>query len=306
MRFSLKILICSLLFISVINAQDLSREQKFQKINDLKTQVKVLETELFLPDKKDLRQAEKEGFEVFRLMPRERYDGKLIIQGGGAYYSFTTKSHDYQKIAQIELSQNNLSVGFAGADYGFIADLGEISLSDITKETDEVNFLANYKPPTNEPEIRIEQRKAHNYEADSISYKSNVPAKVGHSYILRAISFSDADVLVAFKITRKDTDGSLIIFWKLLEKFEIPQIKSAASNDETQRREISSAAVSSEMAQQIQNILLQKGFNGITVDYSTTPMTLRGTVPKGKLAEVIYSVQESNGGKPVKSELTEQ
>lgn len=224
MRFSLKIFLFCLFFVSVVNAQDLTREQKLQRIGDLKGQVKVLETELFLPDAKDLKQAEKEGFEVFRLMPRERFDGKLIVQGGGAYYSFTTKSHDYQKIPQIELSGDELSVGFAGADYGFMADLNQISLSDVTKETIGVNFLVNYKPPTNETEIRVEQSKAHNYEADGFFYHRSVPAKIGNSYILRAISFSDADVLVAFKVFRKDTDESLIIFWKLIENFEKPQI----------------------------------------------------------------------------------
>jgi hypothetical protein len=183
-----------------------------------------LEQEIVLPDAKDLKQAEKEGFSVFRILPREKYDRKVTLSGGGAYYSFTMKSNDYQKIAQIGLEQNNFKVGFAGADYGFIADLGETPLDGVTKETNEVNFLAAYKPPLNEPEIRIEQVKARNYEISGVSYKENLPAIVGHTYVLRAISFRQADVLVAFKVQRKDTDGSLIIFWKLIEEFPKPSI----------------------------------------------------------------------------------
>jgi hypothetical protein len=222
MRFGLKIFVLSLLFVSFAGAQDLTRDQKLQKIDELNNQIKKLETDILLPDAKDLKQAEKEGFEVFRLMPRERYDHKLTVEGGGSYYSFTTKSHDYQKIAQIGLEQNNLRVGFAGADYGFITDLGSISLATVTEETGEVNFLANYIPPIREVDIRSEQRRAYNYETETTVYRSRVPVSLGHVYALRAISFDNADVLVAFKIHRKDADGSLIIFWKLLENFEKP------------------------------------------------------------------------------------
>ena len=218
----LKIIAFLLLSVSFVSAQISSREQKINKIAELNNQIKSLEKDILLPDAKDSEQARLQGFGVFRIMPREIYDHKLTVQGGGSYYSFTTKSHDYQKIAQIGLEQNSLKVGFAGADYGFIADLGEMPLTDITKETPEAYFPANYKPPTNEREVRAEARKAWNYQVNGLTYKSNIPALVGHSYVLRAISFNDADVLVAFNIHRKDTDGSLIIFWKLLEDFEKP------------------------------------------------------------------------------------
>lgn len=222
MKLVAKMLVFVALCPSIVFSQEATREQKLQKIDELNSRINVLEQDFLSPDIKDLSQSQKEGFAVFRITPREKYDRKLRVQGGGSYYSFTTKSHDYQKIAQIGLEQNNLNVGFAGADYGFITDLGEISLTDITKDTAEAIFLANYRPPTNEPEVRIEQRRAHNYETGGISYKNRLPAIVGHSYVLRAISFENADVLVAFKIHRRDADGSLIIFWKSLENFEKP------------------------------------------------------------------------------------
>jgi hypothetical protein len=227
MKLSAGIFVFVLLFGPIVFGQELTREQKLQKIDELNNQIKLLEESVIQPDEKDLKQAQKEGFSAFRILPREKYDRKLTIQGGGSYYSFTTKSHDYQKISQIGLEQNNLKVGFAGADYGFLADLGEMPLADINKETAGVNFLVNYKPPTNEPDVRLEQRKAWNYEVDGVFYKTHVPAVVAHSYVLRAISFDKADVLVAFKIYRKDADGSLIIFWKLIENFEKPILARA-------------------------------------------------------------------------------
>ena len=55
----------------------------------------------------------------------------------------------------------------------------------------------------------------------------------------------------------------------------------------------------------IEDALKKKGITTVTVDVTTTPATLRGTYPKGKLDEVVQTAQEANGGKPVKNEMTE-
>ena len=56
----------------------------------------------------------------------------------------------------------------------------------------------------------------------------------------------------------------------------------------------------------IEGALKAKGFTDVTVDTSTTPATLRGTVAKGKLGEVVQVAQEANGGKPVKNDVSEK
>ncbi len=282
-----------LFIVSIVNAQKLSREQKIQKIRELNGQIKILEKDILLPDAKDLEKARKENFSVVRILPREKYDHKLTIQGGGSYYSFSKNSHNYQDTAQIGLEQNNLKVGFAGADYGFIADLGETSLADISKETLEVNFLSSYRPPTNEPEIRLEQRRAHHYKTDAVSYKRNLPAVVGHTYVLRAINFGEADVLVTLKIHRKDADGSLIIFWKFIEQFETPRIETDKSIAVIQQNSETENEVSDFMAAQaIQTALAQKGLDNVSVEATINEITLRGTVPKGKMVEAVRTATE--------------
>ncbi len=228
MKFSLRLFFLSLLCVSFINAQDSSREQQLQKIDELNGQIKILETAILSPEAKDLKQAEKEEFNVFRLMPREKYDRKLTINGGGAYYSFTRKISEYGRGSDVALEQNYLSVGFAGADYGFIYDFGDIPLADVSKDTNEAGFLVDYKPPTREIEVRSEARKAQNYDVNGTIYKRRVPAVVGHTYVLRSISFDDWDILVALKIHRSDKDGSLIIFWKMLENFEKPTFERSS------------------------------------------------------------------------------
>ena len=306
MRSALKIFVFVLFYTSIANAQDSSREQKLQKILELNNQIRILEKDFLLPTAKDLEKGQKENFNVVRLNPREKYDRKLLIQGGGSYYSFTKNSHNYQDTAQIGLEQNNLKVGFAGADYGFINDLGETALSGISKETSEVNFLVNYKPLINIDEIRIEQHRAHDYKTDEAIYKSNLPAVVGHTYVLRAISFDKADVLVALKIYRKDADGSLIIFWKFIEQFETSRIERdkpivvVQQNSETEN-EVSDFVT----AQTVQTALAQNGLGNVSVEATTKEITLRGTIPKGKMAEAVRTAMEI-GKRRVNNQLTEQ
>lgn len=203
--------------------QDVSREQKFQQIKELNVQINKLAQELLQPEQADVRNAESQGLKVFRLMPRETFSRPITVpQEGGSYYSFTTGSHDYQKIAQIGLEQNNLKVGFAGADYGFLFDLGEISLDSVNDETPMVAFLRSYRPPKNLSDVRKEQSRTYKYETEQGTLKSYLKAVVGHTYLLRAITFDQADILVALSIIRKDADGSLICFWRKLETFEKP------------------------------------------------------------------------------------
>jgi len=65
------------------------------------------------------------------------------------------------------------------------------------------------------------------------------------------------------------------------------------------------AATDPALKTKIEDALKEKGFKDVTVDTSTTPATLRGTYPKGKLDEVIQTAQKANGEKPVKNEMTE-
>jgi len=55
----------------------------------------------------------------------------------------------------------------------------------------------------------------------------------------------------------------------------------------------------------VDEAMKKKGFNDVTVEATTAGITLRGSVPKGKLAEAVQAAQEA-GKKPVKNELTEK
>jgi hypothetical protein len=169
---------------------------------------------------------------IIRLLPRETYDGNakraLAIRGGGAYYSFTRKTHEYGYGSDIELSQDQLSVGFAGADYGLLLNLGDVSLDQVASDHVATRALLDYTPPIKEAEVRGENRKLwQGIELSGFLFKGRVPAKVSNTYLLRSISIDNSDTLTAFRVVRKDGDGSLILVFKVLKKFPVPKMERA-------------------------------------------------------------------------------
>jgi hypothetical protein len=209
---------------STVLGQTSSREEKLAQIKELNSKIEKIVDDLILPSADDLKQAAFDHVNAGRLNPREIYGRIAVPQEGGAFYSFSTGSHDYQKTSQLLLEQNYLSTGFAGADYGLIGELGDIPLSDVDEKNPEIAFLMQYGAPGNILDARVEQRKSRELIVGDLSFHSRVKALIGRTYVLRAISFDQADILVAFRTIRKDTDGSVIIFWKTLAEFPKPTL----------------------------------------------------------------------------------
>jgi hypothetical protein len=174
---------------------------------------------------------------LVRLLPYQRTNERLV-RGGGAYYSFHYISHQYGRGSDLELRRpviitsgsvprrvlegvhDMLSVGFAGADYGMLANLGMVPLDEITAKDPRAHFLAKYEPPRDEPEARCEARRfAIGETIDGLLYKKTLPVQTGATYLLRSINYGESDVLVAFRVARRDDDGSAVIAWKLLKDF---------------------------------------------------------------------------------------
>lgn len=173
---------------------------------------------------------------LIRLLPRELYDSgryhvekKLNIVGGGAYYSFATLTHAYGYGSDIELDHSKLSVGFAGADYGMLTNIGDVPLEQITLDDTRTQYIAAYRPPRSEREARAEYQLLNAGEGksfDGFHYQKSVPVRENSTYLLRSIGYRRSDVLVAFRLVRQDTDGSAIIAWKLLKRYPAPELRS--------------------------------------------------------------------------------
>lgn len=226
------------------------------------------------------------GLEIFKILPRGMFehpagsykdeDNPLGVREGGAFYSFSTCSHSYNKVPEIVLERGQFGVGFAGANYGFITDLGVISLVDVTEELYAVKFLIGYKPPRLIDEIREEQRKSHRFESNGTTFSSRIAALSGHTYVLRAVSFRDADILVVFNVARINPDGSAEITWKPLRKFDRPVILDRTD------------AV---LAEKIRNALSIPKFSLVKFEVVNNKVVLSGDVERENLPELIRIAQ---------------
>ena len=149
----------------------------------------------------------------------------LGIRGGGAYYSFTGKSHEFGFGSDIQLAQGHLLTGFGGSDYGLMVNLGDVPLENVDLKSPEANVLASYKPASQLEQARLEYRRvAQGTEIGGLEVKSRLPLRSNSTYLLRAMNYRRTDVLVAFRVVRVDSDGSATILWKLLKKYPAPQL----------------------------------------------------------------------------------
>jgi hypothetical protein len=170
---------------------------------------------------------------LIRLLPREVYDSqtyktpvRIDIRGGGAYFSFFHRAHEYGYGSDLELDHNKFTVGFAGADYGMIVNLGDVPIDEISEKDPRFVLMSDYKAATIEQDARAEFRRFRTgVTVDGVTYRRTVPAKPQSTYLVRSIGFGTSDVLAAFRVVRFDSDGSAIIAWKILKTFSTPQLK---------------------------------------------------------------------------------
>jgi hypothetical protein len=220
-----------------------SRDDLLREIGAKRGELAVLEKKFLSPSEDD-QAAHAEFLKLpdtglIRLLPREVYDqfpdkpARLTIRGGGAYYSFVRLTHEYGYGSDLELSSGYLSVGFAGADYGLMTIIGDVPLEELSSKHPAAAFLAAYKPPAEESEVRQEARsfQAKGKIIDGMTYQRRLRVQMDTTYLLRSINYDDSDVFVAFRVVREDTDGSAIIAWRLLAKYPKPKLtRNLAAN----------------------------------------------------------------------------
>lgn len=255
--YSVTALLSLLLLASIsVLAQTQSRDDlikqikaKRAEIDARRAEIAKLEKGLLLPSAEDQKRyaefLKQPDTGLIRLLPREKYDENnpnsiygLALRGGGAYYSFSSRSQEYGQGSDISLEQNQLSVGFAGADYGLLTDLGDMPLDKITLENATAKVLAAYIPPTEERTARTEARKGWlGNEIAGMVFKSHLPLNPDTTYLVRSVNYnystqpnaSGSDVLVAFRVVRVDCDGSAIILWKMLKQYPAPMFVRASN-----------------------------------------------------------------------------
>lgn len=258
------------------------RQSALDQFNSLKGTAAALERLVLAPSDEDVAAAEEENAYAVRLLPRETYDNSFTsIRGGGSYYSFFYRIHDYGYGSDISLEQGRLGSGFA------MAELGDIPLSSISRTTLGVTGLANYAK-TKFDDVRSDYNltATGSLKLENTSYSLGLKAVVGKTYVVRSINHDYYDILVAFKIFRQDSDKSLVLFWRLIEHYDTPRRNypiKASSDAEIMAK-----------AKRWQN---DERFKDVQISVNENVTTLRGSVDKKFLS---YLIQMANSDGPAK------
>ena len=159
---------------------------------------------------------------------------ETVYKGGGAYYSFVRQTHEYGHGSDIKYEGGFLSVGFAGANYGFFLLLGEPNLADFSTIDRKApawlsinrkaawDFMWDYRPPTEIKQISEEQKKARGFVVNGTNLSERVRSSVGGSYLLRSVNIRESDVLVAVHHVNTLNDGSIVLAYKIVAQFDTP------------------------------------------------------------------------------------
>ncbi|HZG51188.1 MAG TPA: hypothetical protein VEZ40_03540 [Pyrinomonadaceae bacterium] len=146
------------------------------------------------------------------------------VAGGGSFYSFRAGKHHPAFQADLALRNNLFNAGFMPHTLGLLTTLGDVPLDAVTLHSQALRPFLKLVPAATLAETEQEFKRSRPWlEAPDHAYGPTAPVRANTTYVLRAIAFEPnrskpSDVLVAFRVTRKDADGAVTFAWKQLQK----------------------------------------------------------------------------------------
>jgi hypothetical protein len=207
---------------------------------------------------KDFLDQSKTG--LFRLFPNLDCESKNIVRvdgncanfvpGGGAY-SFRAKTYGGMDLFDIRFFADELFADAFLAQEIFVP-LGNVPLEDVSLASKGIGFLGDFKPEEKNQEVREQFAKiAAVVKSGDYYYSKRVKAVENMTYALRVVAYRSQekiifrsndelsiqldkflavnddkrmDIIIAFRIIRKDQNGSISILWKELKRRAAPEI----------------------------------------------------------------------------------
>ncbi len=205
---------------------------------------------------KDFLQQAKTG--LFRLMPNRDCSQKYIVSANedcqnstfaGEFYSFRAKNYNSDFFDLTFKDGELISKGFLAQ--GILVSLGDVPLENLLPTSNGVKFLFDFEPQTENKAVKKQFAEiAFGINFDGYKYTKSEKALLNTTYALRVVAYRPdnkvrfgknemnaqdlkffqskgdkrTDLTLAFRIVRKDADGSLSILWKELNRQEAPKI----------------------------------------------------------------------------------
>lgn len=171
----------------------------------------------------------------------------------GSLYSFRKASHASGISNDLRLNNNQFSsIGILSN--GIIVSLGDVSIENISLSSDGVKFLTDFLPAKENKEIlAVSKYLANGLKNGNYYYSNSVNAAENTTYAIRVIAYRGkiqwrtpnlsrsinilsgdkrVDLIVVFRIVRKDEDGTITLLWKELQRKDSPKIELSKEEQE--------------------------------------------------------------------------
>ena len=191
---------------------------------------------------------------IFRLLPDfdcER--GAYIIDASrdclnqipeSAYYSFRERQHTAEYLSDIRL-KNDFLISDGIMAQSIFTNLGDVPLEQVSLAAAAFKFINEYQPQSlDRAALKQFNEMKNGIKSGEYIYRKAQAAEENSTYVLRVIAYrgklykvfnrflynllsgdNRIDLTLAFRVLRKETDGSLLILWKELKRGESPKIK---------------------------------------------------------------------------------
>ena len=207
---------------------------------------------------------EKKGTGMFRLFPYLNCTEKGLIRIDGECadyvfdswtYSFRSKDYRESRFLDIKYEDGHLVTGSL-LSLGILTPLGDVPVEKVTLTSDGMKFLADLKPETDYQETEKQFNSfAKGVEDGGFTYSSKTKIEEPMTYGLRVVAYrmpikvqlflgddpafnnqnlkfsypinefdKRDDIIVAFRIIRKEKDGNVTIVWKELSRTDAPKL----------------------------------------------------------------------------------
>jgi hypothetical protein len=160
-----------------------------------------------------------------------------------ASYSFREKEHTLELLADLRL-RNGFLISDGILSQGILVQLGKIELEKVAAASEGLEFIADFSPEPQGPEAQKQYlQMMRGVKIGGYQYKKALPMVENATYALRIIAYKGSvfrsfrgwrfdllagdkriDLTVAFRVIRKEADGSVTVLWKELERKDAPRM----------------------------------------------------------------------------------
>ncbi len=163
---------------------------------------------------------------------------------GGSFYSFREKGYTTAYLSDIRF-KDGILVSDGVLSQNMLVKLGDVALENLSLTSEGVRYLAEFVPETLSSEATrqfiqiVKGVKDGQYE-----YRKALPAHENTTYAMRIIAYRGSlyrsfrgwifnlldgdervDLIIGFRVVKKDSDGSITLLWKQLDRKKSPKIE---------------------------------------------------------------------------------